>query len=75
MKIASKTIIIPRKLAPKDDLVVIPRKEFEYMKSRMIPNIFLKGRAAGKLDRRVGSALKEYRSGKTKEIHSLADLD
>ncbi|MFH1979240.1 MAG: hypothetical protein ABII97_02580 [Patescibacteria group bacterium] len=75
MKATTKIITIPKKLAQKDDLVIIPRKEFEYMKSQMIPTIYLKGKAARHLDKRVTDALREYKGGKTTQIRSLSDLD
>ena len=67
-------ITIPRKVAGKDDLVVISRREFEQMKSRMFPIVYLKGKSAARLDRRVEIAVRDYRQGKTKKIKSLADL-
>ena len=70
-----KTITIPKKLDKEEDLVVIPRQEYEKMKAQGIPTFYLKGKAAEKLDLRVTQALKEYRAGKTREIKSLADLD
>ena len=67
-------ITIPKKLLHGDDLIVIPRKEYEEMKSRMIPVIYLKGKSAKRLDKRVMQGLKEYHAGRTKRIRSLADL-
>lgn len=57
-----------------DDLVIIPRKEYEVLKENQIPTIFLKGKSARVLDRRVMLSLREYRQGKTKALHSLRDL-
>lgn len=62
-----------------DDLVVIPRKEYEELKDKAanaisFPVVRLRGNAARKLDRRVAAALREYRQGKTKVLHSLRDL-
>lgn len=68
-------ITIPQKIAGKDDLVILPRKEFEYMKSRMFPIIHLKGKSATRLDKRVENAIRDYRAGRTKKIRSLSDLD
>ena len=67
-------VTIPKNIAKKDDLVVIPRKEYEKMKARMLPVLEFKGRKAERLDRRVGNALLDYRRGKTRKIESLADL-
>lgn len=69
-----ETITIPKRLIENDDLIIIPRKEYEYMKSQMIPTIYLKGKAAERLDKRVKSGLQEYKAGKTKKLRSLADL-
>ena len=69
------TLTIPKSVIGDDELIVMPRKEYEQMKSAMIPTFYLKGKAAKRLDRRVNQALRDYRSGKTKKIHSLADLD
>lgn len=69
------TITIPKKITGSEELIVMPRSEYEYMKSRMIPVKFLYGKAAEKLDRRVDAGLKYYRGRKTRKIESLADLD
>ncbi len=68
------TITIPKNITGSEELVVIPRREFDRMKSQMIPTVYLKGNAAKKLDRRVKKGLRDYRAGKTRVIHSLADL-
>lgn len=62
-----------------DDLVVIPRREYEELKDKAdsavaFPTVRLRGNAARKLDRRVAAALLEYRQGKTKVLRSLRDL-
>lgn len=57
-----------------DDLVIIPRKEYETLRENQIPVVFLKGKAARVLDRRVERSLREYRQGKTKVLRSLRDL-
>ncbi len=66
--------VLKRAHIPNDDLVVIPRQEYEDLKARQIPAVFLKGRSARVLDKRVTNALREYRQGKTKILHSLRDL-
>lgn len=68
------TLTIPKKLAGNDDLVIIPRKEYEYMKARMMPILELKGKKAERIDRRVKNALRDYQQDKTRKIDSLADL-
>ena len=67
-------ITIPKRMAENDDLIVMPRKEYEHMKTRMFPEVYLSGRKAERLDRRVGKALLDFRQGKTKKVKSLAEL-
>lgn len=69
------TITIPKNLTKNDDLVIIPRKEYEELKAQMFPTFYLKGKGAEKLDKLVKEGLKEYQEGKCKTIKSLADLD
>lgn len=65
------TITIPKKITGKEELVVISRKELDRMKAQMMPAIFLKGRAADKLDKRVAQGLKEYRTNKTERLEAF----
>ena len=67
-------ITISKKELPNDDLVIIPRREYERLKSGQVPVHYLRGGAARRLDRRVASALREHRSGKTKLTNSLDEL-
>ena len=69
------TITIPKNLIKNDDLVIIPRKEYEELKAQTVPTFYLKGKEAEKLDKLVKEGLKEYQEGKCKTIKSLADLD
>ena len=69
------TITISKNLIKNDDLVIIPRKEYESMKAQMLPTFYLKGKEADKLDKLIKEELKEYQEGKCKTIKSLADLD
>lgn len=64
---------------PSDDLVVIPRREYEDLKEKAtsvvgFPVVRLRGKAASVLDRRVTAALREYRAGKLRPIASLRQL-
>jgi hypothetical protein len=69
------TIAILKKVdISNDDMVVIPRQEYEELKASQIPTVFLKGRAAQRLDARVTRSLREYRQGKTKRLYSLRGL-
>ncbi|MDP3948983.1 MAG: hypothetical protein Q8Q17_03480 [bacterium] len=65
------TITIPKNLIKNDDLIVLPRKEYEKMKAHMTPVFFLKGKGARRLDKRVNEALREYREGKTESLESF----
>ncbi len=65
------TITIPKKLIKNDDLVVLPRKEYEKMKAQMVPIFYLKGKSAKRLDKRVSEGLKEYYKGKTESLESF----
>ena len=58
-------------LIKNDDLVVLSRREYESMKSRMLPVFFLKGKNAKDLDKRVAEGLKEYHQGKTETMESF----
>jgi len=66
-------ITIPKKLIKDDDIVIIPRKEYEEMKASMIPSVYLKGRAARRLDKLVEEGLQEYNVGRTIKASSLKD--
>lgn len=44
-------------------------------KKYKVPAYQLHGKAAERLDMRVREGMAEYKAGKTKKIHSLADLD
>jgi hypothetical protein len=71
--------ILRQRDIPRDDLVVIPRKEYEDLKDRVdalpvFPIVRLRGNAARKLDRRVSAALREYHAGKLKPVRTLREL-
>lgn len=66
------TITIPKKLIKaQDDLVVIPRGEYEQMRSQMIPAYYLTGKAARKLDKLVRDGITEYKAGKAEPLESF----
>lgn len=54
-----------------DDLIVLPRKEYENMKARMFPVFELKGKNAKNLDKRVIESMKEYEEGETSTLESF----
>ena len=87
--------IIPKKITGgNEDLVMLPRGEFEKMQERLrqmpmlkgyeavnyqkkqyrIPVYKLIGKAATRLDRRVKTALREFKAGRVKPLKSLAEL-
>ncbi len=65
------TVTIPKSVTGREELVVLPRKEYERMKASMVPTFYLKGKTALKLDRRVERALREYHRGKTESLNSF----
>jgi len=69
------TITIPKNLIKNDDLIILPRKEYELMKTQMIPTFYLKGKKAKLLDKRVNEALNEYRQGKTESLKSFLNKE
>ena len=71
----STITIQKRKINQQKGIVVLPIKEYERLKERAVPTYYLSGKAARDLDKLVDEGLKEYKAGKTKKIHSLADLD
>ena len=66
-------ITISKNLIKNDDLVIIPRKEYESMKAQMAPTFYLKGKEAGKLDKMIESGLREYKRGETISANSLRE--
>lgn len=70
------TITIPKtKIEKQKGLVILPLAEYRKLAEQAAPVYYLSGKAAGKLDKLAKEGLREYRAGKTKKIHSLADLD
>src|SRR3989338_9764341 len=53
-------ITIPRKLASRDDLVVIPRKEYESLKARVVPEV----RMTASEKKALARARKAFKEGK-----------
>ncbi|MEK7208711.1 MAG: hypothetical protein AAB677_00430 [Patescibacteria group bacterium] len=59
---------------PKIEYRELKKKASAYEKMVRLPQYYLKGKSARKLDRRVEQSLKEYLAGKTRKIKSVADL-
>ncbi len=51
------------------------KKAEDDWRTREVPTIYLKGKAALALDKEYDEAMAEYKAGKTTRINSLADLD
>lgn len=56
-------------------VVVLPIAEYQRLLAAAVPEVYLTGKAALKLDKLVEDGLREYRAGKTRTLRSLADLD
>lgn len=56
-------------------VVVLPAAEYRRLLAAAVPEVYLTGKAAKRLDKLVAEGLKEYREGKTRRIRSLSDLD
>lgn len=56
-------------------VVILTLREYRRLIENSVPAIYLKGRKARALDRLVEGGIRDYRKGKTRKIHSLADLD
>jgi hypothetical protein len=71
------SIITIRKeeIEKKSGVVILPIKEYQELIKRALPTYYLVGKKAAKLDKLVKRGLRAYKSGKTKKIRSLADLD
>lgn len=75
-KLKKENIKVSKKrVAKSGGVVILPLKEYEDLKKRAIPEYYLTGKEAGKIDKLVKEGLKEYEQGKCKTIKSLADLD
>ena len=55
--------------------VVLPAKIYRQLLDAAIPTYYLTGKAATNLDKLIKDGLREYAEGKTRTLHSLADLD
>ena len=63
------------KEALKDGVVIMDLKSYRKILKSRIPTIQLYGKEAEELDKLVEEGLKEYHSGKAKEIKSSRDLE
>ncbi|MDO8552055.1 MAG: hypothetical protein Q7S01_00835 [bacterium] len=71
-----KMITLSQKSVQKQrGVVVLPIKEYERLVKASIPEYYLTGKAAKRLDKLVEEGLRDYRYGRTRTLRSLADLD
>lgn len=66
--------ISKNKVKEEGGLVILPIKEYERLQASAVPIFYVKGKNASKIDSLAKKGLKSYRAGKTKILHSLADL-
>jgi len=66
------TATLKTKINKKAGTITLPLQE--YYRMLMVP-VQLRGKAARDLDKLVEEGLREYRAGKTRILHSLAELD
>lgn len=62
---------IPKNVTGNKELVIISRKDYEEMKSRVFPVIQLKGKEAQRLDQRAKSAIREHRKGTSVRVQEF----
>lgn len=74
MKTAIKKILtIPKSITGKEDLIIIPRSQYEQIIANAIPSFYLKGKSARLLDNRVKKGLKEHKEKKIIKAGSLSE--
>lgn len=67
------TISISKQRIQKEKgFVVLPIKEYQALVQRSVPEYFLTGKAALRLDKRVREGEKEYKAGKTISADSIS---
>ena len=63
-----QTITIPKSVTGSEELIIMPKKEYNRMKDGLFPIFYLNGSTARKLDKRVREGLREYNGGKTEPL-------
>ena len=61
------------KIQKQKGVVVLPIKEYQRLVASRVPEVYLTGRAAKRLDKLVEEGLREYKEGKTIAADSLSD--
>ncbi|MEK7502961.1 MAG: hypothetical protein AAB556_00775 [Patescibacteria group bacterium] len=70
------TITLPKeKIEKAGGLVILPIEEYEKLRQASVPTYYLSGKEAEELDKLVEQGLKDHKTGKTRKIKSLSDLD
>lgn len=64
-----------KKVEETNGMVVLPVKEYQRLLAAAIPHYYLTGKAARDLDKLVEEGMRDYRTGRTRTLKSLADLD
>ena len=71
-----RTIQISKaKIDKEKGVVILPIDEYIRLRKQSVPTYYLKGKAAILHDKLVEESLREYKTGKTKKVRSLSDLD
>jgi predicted ATP-grasp superfamily ATP-dependent carboligase len=71
-----QTVTISKnKVRQEGGVVILPVEVYNELLERSVPTNQLRGKDAEEADRLVKEALRDYRAGKTRKLHSLADLD
>jgi len=71
----SQIAVQKSKIEKQKGVVILPIKEYQKLLEQRVPTYYLTGKAAKDLDKLVEEGLREYKSGRTRKIKSLADLD
>ena len=64
-----------QKIEKQGGVVILPLKKYQELLGRATPVYYLTGKEAKELDKLVRQGMKEFKTGKTRKISSLADLD
>ena len=70
------SITISRKeIEKRGGVVILGLEEYQKLREQAVPIYQLYGKEAEELDELAREGMREYRTGKTKKIKSLSDLD
>lgn len=57
----------------KEGIVILPLKEYQRLLERTVPEYYLTGKAAKRLDKLVEDGLREHREGKSVTARSISE--